>query len=403
MFRFRLSSIFLLSVASLVAGLAHVQGRDVYWAGSSFIGEANRVSEDFPHISAILQEKDGSGASSLEVSLFRHLEAAIPAPLKTVAHGMANLDVAAPLVMTCAFDLEQVRVERLRDLYRISVLVSAQLLVVDFETMMIESAQPVLIRLIDVSESEPSPNHLQQLVRAALVGNDGVESVFSHLADRARSFDPRHRAGARVRVANVDITHAAAAEGGLDDLARVRMEHNLAYQLGKFLSENTKIPVVPYSRSSNQKGVVVADLGHSIGARMTAVFANGDVYSLSVPSADFEFHVQIERLIKQEHASSPAATTFIYGLLANVELRDAFRNQALVGRRYKYGRSEVVSQRLAVAQDEFQHAETVWAFFDSLSQQFLSPDARWAAAHDMEGRRGLRELQQIKSYLDRCR
>lgn len=385
--------------------LAKANQREIYWAGISFIGDASRVAGDFPQIHTLLQERNEIEQSTLEAALFERLQrASSTLSLKTVGQGMANLSVSAPLVMTCAFDLELVRIEPFRDLYRISVLISAQLLVIDFETLMVKSAHPVFLRLIDVAESMPSSNRIQSLVIAALSGNEEIQTnVFSILETRLENFDPRHSVGARVRVANVDILREAEAEAGFSESARLHLEHDLAYQLGKFLSENTKIPVLPYSRALNPDEAVITDLGQAIGGRMTTVFANGDIYTLQVPSADYEFHVQIERLIKQEHASNAAATTYIYGLLAKVDLLDTHHDRLLATSRFKYGRSEVVSNRVTVAPDEFQHAETVWAFFDGLARQFKRPDSQWATTHHMDGRRGLREMQKFKSYMDRCR
>jgi len=402
----RCGALFVVSVLLLpLVGPLCAQQRDVYWAGMSFIGDADRVSQDFHYLSTLLSERNAQGGSPLEHQLAQQLAGArLEYPLKTIADGLADLRHSAPLVMTCAFDLEQVRVEPLSDFYRISVLISAQLLVVDFETMMIASAHPIVVQLIDVAEQRPDSITLQRLVENALFDEtEGKFSVFSDLVAKAEDIWPFHRPGARIQVAGVQISTEAATEAGIEATERVRLQHDLAYQFGKSLSENARIPVLPYSRSRAHQEAVVADLGQAIGSRMTAVFANGNIYSLTVPTADYQVKFRVDRLVKQVHAQTSAATSWIYGMAGAFELLDPNRERTVAVRHFKYGRSEVLSNRQQVDAGHLVHVETMWAFFGQLAGQFLEPETAWLEKHDLQPRSAAREMKTIKSYFDRCR
>lgn len=378
--------------------------RAVYWAGISFIGDADSLQTEFPFVHSLHGQRDALGVNPLERQLMqRLLGAALPYEVKTAAHGLADVRASAPLVMTCSFDLEEVRVEPLRDFYRISVLISAQLLVFDFETRMIVSAHPVLVQVVDVADEQPSEGQVRQLVENALLDErEGKFSVFAGIVEKARVLRPDHRAGARVQVARVEIMPEAAAEAGMELHERVRIEHGLAYQLGKYLSENAGVPVLPYIRNVEPGSALVGGTGQAIG-HMTTVFANGDVFNLQIPTADYQVVLQVDRLIKQEHAVTSAATTWVYGMATTLRLEDPFQERTIAERRFKYGRSEVVSNRQSVAVDHFVHVETAWALFSHLTNQFMKPDKSWLGKHDLEPRSALREMQKIKTYFDRCR
>src|SRR5207253_2280460 len=167
-------------------------------------------------------------------------------------------------------------------------------------SMMVLRAYPISLVYLGATPSEPT--HDQELghVRDLISGGEQPGLVGHFLRQLGDATLPS-AATRRVRVDKVILAPQAAsalpAYLGGSGVA----ETWLADEFSAAVLEKTGVPILPYSK------------GYAVGNTMSAHVADGTVYTLTIPEADYSISLELQSLKEVKFAQVAAGTSFIYG------------------------------------------------------------------------------------------
>lgn len=190
------------------------------------------------------------------------------------------------------------------------------------------SSYPVVVQSIDLKQSPPTQEQIRQAVRNLYLGT-GKANVFAAFATALSAVHVNPSIERRVRVMDSSVAESTrAAMPALTAAGPGVFEAALAQDFSKFLSANQGIPVLPPSK------------GQAVGNRMATRFADGTVYRLEIPEADYAISLHLEDLKRIEYGNTAAGRSLIYGAFLNVRVEEP-----LTGRVYFQARLKMREHR----------------------------------------------------------
>jgi hypothetical protein len=338
----------------------------VFYAGFAFVGNQADNETAFRYSKQLVQEKaPGSDRPLLEAELARRVAGVKSASFELIADDrMGDYRKNKSIALAFALEWENASVERVGDVTKLVVDVHAQILVFDFAEMKVIAVHPVAVQLRDAVRGEVSEAHKLARVREMYYGA-GPTNVFDQFAARLAAITLKPSYGHRIQVKSVVVEDAARgtiAAGGADPDAFSRFA---AQSFGRFLSQNMRVSVLPPS------------MGEAIGGKMAARFANGDVYNLTIPEADYVVTLRLRGFKKLLVGESRAEKAWGYGSYAAVVFEEPMLSKRYLDGEFKYAAIKKVPASATDLDDWSAYQESLFSLFDQLTRQFASPSPDW--------------------------
>jgi hypothetical protein len=361
-----------------------------YFAGHAFLAEFAALPIEFPHLSHLLT---GDTAIKLDRSLASR---ATHQPLAALDLRVGELGALAPgssaLVLALAFDRETVSSARTGNDWKLLVEFGFQVLVYDFRARTVRASWPVAVQYIDVLQRAPEPQDIDAVVERLIFGDQpsGLQATFwSTLANVKLP-----SAGARtLRVTTASLSDGAAASIqalGVTDLRRTA--DRFAYDLGKFLSGNLELSVLPYA--SNQ----------ATGAKMPARLADGSAFVLSIPEPDYAIELRLDGIKKVRTGGSPGVDVWVYGAFFTVQIVEPLSARAFFNGQIKLGATRTLPAGFAEGSDWPSFAEAAAALLNEFSRAAGSGDSGWAEKRVTPAAPGAPiSMTALRGLIDSCR
>lgn len=363
----------------------------VHFAGFAYVGDDSAIATSYPHTRVLEADREGD-VSRLDAALRRHVDG-LSNPSFTLSFGqLASLKAGngSATVLAFALDRESVSVEQTGDGYKLLVELSAQALFVDFREMAVVASYPVVVQAIDLKHSPPTPEQVRQAVADLYLG-EGKANVFAAFAATLAGTNLNPSIERRVRVTSSSVADRPYA--AMPSFAAVGpgvFEAALAQDFSKFLSVNQGIPVLPPSK------------GQAIGNRMSARFADGTVYSLQIPEADYAVSLRLEDLKRIEYGSSAAGRSLIYGAILNVRVEEPLTGRVYFDARLRNGATKLVPASQVSIDDAAAYQDALLALMDKFTAALAEPDPAWAEKHAGD-RAVAKQMKELQKVLQSCR
>ena len=278
MFRANYNCVVTLTVVLLFCSPAWGQVDKVFFAGFSFVTDAVDIGGRFPYSSQIASEVNGDGINILDAELSKRMRASMPTALD-IDFGLSETTSAVTLAF--ALDYENVSIMKVQDVYKVTIDLQAQILAFDFAQKKIISAHPVNVQfLAGGSRSKPSDRDIRQLIRELYLTDKHKLNIFDEFIKRLNLVKINKKDRNYIKVVSVDLKESTAKKiKEMSKRSPQEFQGFVGQQFTKFLASNQNIGVLPYTK------------GQSIGGKMTARFADGKVFNLTIPEADY--HIKI--------------------------------------------------------------------------------------------------------------
>jgi hypothetical protein len=359
---FHAVALLLLIISSAVPGLALGDVPKLHYAGFAFAGEAGRAEKAFPNSFALNRSVDASGASTLDRQLkllvdrtaFEHF--ALTGDLGNTKSGDA---LAVAFVLTW----ENLSQESIGREVKVTADLRAEALVFDFQAMKVIAAYPFGLQSRQVLAATPSPDDIREIFRKMYLGSG--ESIFDAFARVLKSTDIKRSYGAYVQVTSIDLEDKAAKLIATFNMDPDQIKGFIAETFDAALTKNVGIPVLPYTK------------GQAIGGKMSARFANGDVYNLTLPEPDFQIHLSVRGFKKVEVDSNQLETGFAYASYFKVGISQPLLAKAYLDADFKYAVTKVLPKAVEHPDDWGAYQESMLSLLDGLTRQLVSADDGW--------------------------
>ncbi|MEI9987026.1 MAG: hypothetical protein WDN69_30020 [Aliidongia sp.] len=361
----RRASVACLFVILTVAMSGSSRGQDLpklHYAGFAFAGEAGRIGKTFPNSVAINEAADASGISPLDRQLnllvnsakFDHF---------VLTGDLGNTKTGDALALAFVLTWENLAQEPVGRDVKVTADLRAEALVFDFQAMKVIAAYPFGLQSRQVLPAAPSPGAIREIFRSMYFGSQG--SIFDAFIRTLKSTDIKRSYGAYAQVTAVDIEDKAAKTFAGFQVDPDQLKGFIAEAFDASLSKNVGIPVLPYLK------------GQAIGGKMSARFANGNVYNLALPAPDYQIRLALRGFKKVEIDSNSAETGFAYASYFKIGIDQPLAGKPYLDTDFKYAVTKVVPKAVEHPDDWGAYQESMLSLLDGLSKQLSAPDDDW--------------------------
>ena len=363
----------------------------VYFSGVAYTSDSSEISATYPHI---FNELQGDGVRRFDERLHALVSKAGGLPENIHFNTLGSLSQSSTATaLALAIDDEILSVERIGDIYKLRVEVSAEALFFDFKARQVLGGVPFTLDLIDIYPAPPSAEQIQstfhQLLFGTANGHD-LGSEFVQVLQKNRLPSP---ASKRLRVAHATISPRAmtSLKQANPDVDPSILNQQMANAFGKYLSDNQHIAVLPYR--SNQ----------ALGGAMPARFAEGSAYNLKIPDADYEINIDLAGFKKIEAAHTAIDTLFIYGAFADIDVREPLSGKEYFHQRIKQGESKTIPITQQTVDDWAAMRDTLMNLFNNFTLSISDPNSPWIKTGMTNDSPARQQLASLSSLVASCR
>jgi hypothetical protein len=366
--------------------------QSVYWAGFAFTGEYASRHSLTPYSAAILEKR---GLLSLNRALYSALQAQPPAHLTLIGDTLAHLDgTTSATVLAATLDRELVSVEPIDGRYKLLVELALQALFFDYRERQIIASWPVTLQYIDLVDTLPDKATIAAHVTELLYG-DASASLAQVLPQTLAQARLPEAAMKRIQVSAVEIAdaaHAALPPPGRDTQFR-GLRQTLAHEFSKLFSTQTGIGLLPAAH------------GEAFGATMAARFADGRVFQLSIPAADYQMHLRLDRFASRVHEETSTVQTLLFGAFFTVTVLEPFSGTVIFEQPLRKGATKTVPATQTGVDAWPAYYETLLsglaAFADAAANRYGARD--WLAQQKPGGAALERQIFSLQELIASCR
>lgn len=378
---------FWLLLLECIAALSIAQAAQaqLYYGGYGYQTYFSEISDEFPYISSILSGETGV---QFERQLYNQLPDITMGGTPVLKDGLATL-AEKPLVFSLVFTSETVHSEQIASSYKLLVVLNAQILIFDFNRSEIVASFPVSARFIDVLTEPPGEKDIASLVDQALSSGSDA-SISSQFLTKVTAISEPAISARMVRVTNVNI-----ADETLNTLQKSSnpdaFRRRLADEFSARLSTNQKIAVLP------------ANVSQAINNSMAARMADGTVYNITIPDADYNIDISIDGLKKVEYATNNIGTTYVYGVFASFKFHEPHSGHVFFDEKLKLGQPQSIPKTAVVEGDSLAFVETIDKLFDEFTFEIGQNNNQWAEAHIYSAKAPRQSMKKLDALMEACR
>jgi hypothetical protein len=381
----------LLTLIALIALIGTpVWAASVALAGFSYAGDFKTIDARFPYTKRFNDALVAQG-SSVDKLISQTLSGTKLENFTLKQGELATLKgsdqaIAVSLVMTS----ETISFEQIGQAYKLFVNLRGQAMFFDFKSQTVLRSYPVTVAYLDILPKPPSDELLDERVRTLFVGGTKAGLVQRFATQLSNATLPGN-VPRFLQVTKVNIAPEARAElpkslGTNPGTA----ETWLADQLSEAIASKTGVPVLPYAK------------GYAIGNVMAMRFADGTVFNLKIPEADYAFSVDLTGFKRVKTGESAAGTSFVYGSYVDLKLIEPLSNKIYLDSKFKNGEVKLVPASQAETDDFPAFSDSVRGLFSKLTLVLSGKDDPWiksaAAAPNIDT-----QLSATKTVLQSCK
>lgn len=391
MFQFKTARVLAWLCAALFIS-STAQATDVHFAGLAFSGDGQSIPTRFPYTKRYLNglERDKVRVASV---VYKAMAANKPAnfDLAPLA-AQANLrGEQQTIVVALVLNNETVSLERFGSVAKFFVQLRGQALFFDFKSMSVLRAYPLSFAYIDLLDHYPDESEIDERIRVVFNGTDKKPGLYSRFAAAVHKATLPGQTPCFLQVGNVSVS-PEAVKGLPDTLTSVKgaSETWLADMLAEAISNRTGVPMLPYAK------------GYAVGKVMSMKVADGEVYNLKMPEADYAFSLALTGVKKVELQKTAAEAAFVYGAYATVRFDEPFSNKNYLDLALKNGETKLVPSTQDWVDDIPPYADAMRGLFNKLGENLAGNTTPWLKTA-ATGNNVDRQIQQTTEKLKSCK
>lgn len=348
----------------------------VHFAGLVFTGSYQDINSNYPYTLALNRsgELDHALYDALQQQKSLHYQ---------LKFGLADIDKGESLVMAVALDREFVS----REVYRFNeglftrviADVSVQILIIDFDSLVIKAAYPLSFAFNDVvsGATATDASFKQTLFKQLYLGNGkGNKGFLPNIATLAVGIRPDNISPRRVALSSV-LLSAQAEQLLPSDRSPDQVIHFIASTFTAKMAEQFDIQVIPYSKD------------YAIGGQMATRFSNGKVYNLKLPKPNLVLAVELKKLKKLE------LKQLVYSTVMRVRLMSAIQKHVFWEDTFRGWVSKLRGESI---EDWPAYEDSIELLLSELAQQLVNPSRSWFSDHAKGGMNTYRKTNNSRNF-----
>lgn len=365
----------------------------VQFAGFAYLGEAQDIEQSYPYTYAINRTAK-SGQAFLDRELQKQFDAV------ELRHIVLNSDLVRladgeGIALAISLDHEMVSVSKIGEGYRIVAELELQALFFDFVEKRIIGSYPVILEYIDYSPTMPNRAQKQAIIKGMYTGalphvGERAPNILAEAANMLVDLRIKPKFNNHLKVTRVSVDEAPRSQLPPHLLAGNTAQIYLAQLFSSYLSRNQQVSVLPYTR------------GHAIGNRMSARFANGDIFNLSLPEADYAIELSLAALKLKNYDQNSVARSVLYGAAVRIRALEPLSEKVYLETRIKNAIPRVVALSQAEIEKWPGFNDSLRVLFDDFTRQLSQPSRKWVKKHT-DSKSAYKQLIAFQDIVERCK
>ena len=354
---------FFLITASFNAQSQSNSGQKVYFSGIAYLGDFALLSQNYEHALRLNATSRKSVVGKLDSALSKRI-ASHPPKNFSLEYGLANLKSANTVVMSIALEKERVSQEKVGRITKLIAEVSGQALFFDFKSMTLVANYPIEIALNHTINSVTvTQQDIQKLFDKLYFGSDEQAGFINHAVNIMANLQPNYSQGLRFQVASVSFSDKAR-QFLPDDLPPQRLSQYIGQYFSARLAKTKGLTVLPFTK------------GFAIGNQMSGRFANGDVFTLTLPDADYTFELSV-----LDFKKAPYKKNQVYAARLGLKLKEPLLKKTYVDGAFHYAVPKLVLAQNSAVDDWPAFEDALEVLMDDLVEQLSQPSKSWFKSH----------------------
>lgn len=357
----------------------------VYFAGVAYTTDAADVSTAFPHVAPLL---DKSGTVRFDQALRQVMQGA-QLPERVVFDALGStVDAEHATALALALDGETTTTSHIGSVYKLRVEVSGQALFFDYRAKQVLGGFPFIVDYITALPARPTPADIAAAFQRLVFGGAAQGTLIGTFAQTLQEATVPNPAAKHLRVTSVTLGPKALAYlSAYAPNTDVRaLPKRIAQSFSTYLAANQHLALLPYASSQ------------ALGAQMAMRFAQGDVFDLKIPQADYAISLDVAGFKQLLASQTSAATVYLYGAFVNVNVAEPLSGHLYFDQSLKQGETKVVPAGTAAPASWPPTYDTLKSLFanftDSLTNQ-ANPWRRSGLPDTADARKQLSSLQEL--------
>lgn len=360
-----------------------------YFAGFALRGAAVTLKQRFPYSYEIAAE-NMDGKNHIDRVIRHALANFKSAKFKLSLTGLGTLSNGHSTSVAFVLNRETIGQEQIANIYKLYIQLSGSVLFFDFHGMKVEAAYPVSVEYVDAFHSPPTAQQIAQDVRELYFGGTSVNILQQYLRALQHA-DPRSMTGNTLRLTSVKLLPNALKR--LPPFLRSNPEEAdeyIAQAFDKTLVVNQNVSVLPYVKDA------------AIGNTMALRFSNGNVYSLSIPTSDYDIHLTVTGFRRFQFRKTTFASGWVYAAYSHLKIFEPLSNKVYLDDSFRDGVAKIVPANEQHFMNWPVYQAAMLTLFNHATAALANPHSAWAkkATNNPEISK---ELQNVKDLLQSCR
>jgi hypothetical protein len=361
----------------------------VYFAGFALRGAAISLKQRFPY-SYEIAAQNRNGANQIDAVIRNELANFHSSKFNLSVIGLGTLSGGQSTSVAFVLNRETVGQEQIANIYKLYIQLSGAVLFFDFHGMKVEASYPVSVEYVDAFTSPPTAEQVSQDVRDLYFGSTSVNLLQQYLRT-LQNADPRATGGNTLRLTAVKLHPSALAHfppflrGNPQDA-----EEYVAQSFDKALVANQGVAILPYVKDS------------AIANTMALRFANGTVYSLSIPASDYDIHLNVSGFRRFRFRKTAFASSWVYAAYGRIKIFEPLSNTIYLDDPFRDGVVKVIPANEQRFTSWPVYQDAMLTLFEHVTKALSDPESAWAEKASNNPAIS-KELQKVKDLLQSCR
>lgn len=360
---------------------------DVYFAGIAFTGSLDTAEQAFPYAESIIH--DASRSAAFREAFSAGFSRSPPVAL-TIRNDLARLDgTTSAIVLAAAIDRETVVVEQIGDQYKILVEIAGNALFFDFREKMVIASRALTLQHTDLSDVVPDQARIAGIVEQLLTGSDNSAFV-PNFVEIVQGIRIPQASSRRMQVAEVHLDETAIAALTGPGRTADALQQTLGHEFTKIFGDRQQISLLPFRK------------GAAIGREMSARFADGRVYMLTIPEPDYVISIKVGPLKSKVVQQTAVASNTLYGGYFHVTVAEPLSGKRYFEHELRQGSTKTTPLTQISVDHAAAHYENLLVGFDAFASAINDKRSNWIR-NQVNPRPLAKELQSLSDLVRTCR
>jgi hypothetical protein len=361
----------------------------IYFAGFALSGDNQSSSVNFPYTFELMNEKTDKGISVLDQEAQTLIKTVHNPNLEIITDGLGDYKKDQGISAAVVIDSEDISQEVIGGNTKVVVTLRGQIVAFNFKEMKVVGSYPVTAELIDVANKKLNEKELSQAIKKLYIGTG--RSFIKELVDRFNKISINTSYTHGIQVKNVIIPNDIAKLIEKPNQTQRDLQTFVARNFEKYLSINQNVAILPFTKDQ------------SVGSRLSARFSNGEIFNLTIPSADYVVGLEMKKIKKARVGGNNVEDIYGYVSIINIKAEQPEMNKNYLDIDVRQALPITIPKSMTSSDDRSHYIESTIQSLNEFSKQINKPESKWLDTWVESKKDSSEQFEEFYEVIKKCK